>query len=449
MHEHEKATAKAKDLVRMAVAKARYLEPLYSLPMPITSGALVIGGGIAGMTAALDLAGQGFNVNLVEKENQLGGNFRDIRYLLGGSDPREELAEIIQSVKSSSNIKVWTAAAVRSVDGFVGNFNTKIAQDGKEFEVKHGAVIVATGAREDRPKEYLFGATDKVITQRQLEETLASGSFNAKRVAMIQCVGSREGDRMYCSRICCSQAIKNALKIKEAYPEAEIFILYREMRSYGFRERYYTEARNKGVRFIRYDLEQKPAVSSHNNHMRVEIRDPILDEMLQIDCDLVVLAPALIPQNDAEDIAKMLKIPLTKEKFFLEAHMKLRPVDCAVSGIFLAGMAHSPKNVDEAISQAEATASRASTIISKSEYTPEAIISSADEDTCAGCGICVSVCSYEAPEIVTARGKKISRVNQALCKGCGACASACPSGAMKQFGFKRKQVTEMIAAALE
>lgn len=449
LHDPEKATEKSKELVRMAVAKARLVEPLYSVSIPIKSAALVVGGGVSGMTAALNLADQGFEVHLVERENELGGNLRYVHSLLGGEDPQKALREMIRKVNVHPNIKVWTGTSVEAVDGFVGNFKTRIRQDGKEVEIEHGVVIVATGAKEHTPTEYMYGTDERVITQRELEEKLAKGEFDAKSVVMIQCVGSREGDRMYCSRICCSQAIKNALRIKEKVPETDVFILYREIRTYGFRERYYTEAREKGIRFVRYELDQKPAVSAHNGRVRIETKDPILGRPLQMDTDLLVLAPAIVPQDDAEDIAQMLKVPLTKERFFLEAHMKLRPVDFSVDGVFLAGMAHSPKDTSETIAQAEAAASRAATVISKTEYVPEAIVASVDEDVCAGCGICVSVCSYDAPEIIRVRGKRVSRINTALCKGCGACAMACPSGAVQQLGFRPKQIAEMVSAALE
>ena len=449
MHQPEEATRKSKELVRMAVAKARLIEPLYSMPITVKSGALIIGGGIGGMAAAFNLAEQGFEVNLVEREEELGGNLKNVHFLLGAEDPQRQLGETIRKVKNHPNITAWMGASVKAVDGFVGNFRTKIRQDGKDIEIEHGAVIVATGAREHTPNEYMYGSEERVVTQRDLEEKLARGEFEAKRVVMIQCVGSREGDRMYCSRICCSQAIKNALKIKEDYPETDVFILYRELRTYGFRERYYTAAREKGVRFVRYDVDRKPLVSVANGRLRIETKDPILGSMLQIDSDLLVLAPAIVPQDDVEDIAKMLKTPLTKEKFFLEAHMKLRPVDFSVDGVFLAGMAHAPKNVEETIAQAEAAASRAATIISKAEYTPEAIVASVDGDVCSACGICVSICTYDAPEIVTVRGRRVSKINAALCKGCGACASACPSGAVQQLGFRAKQLFEMVGAALE
>ena len=449
MHDPEEATVKAKDLIRMAVAKSRYIEPLYSMPVQVTSGALVVGGGIAGLTAALNLAEQNFDVNLVEKEKVLGGNLRFIHYLLSGDDPQQKLEETIRKVHEHANIKVWTGANVSEIDGFVGNFKTKVTQDGQEAEIEHGAVIIATGAEEHNPVEYMYGQDEKVITQLQLEDRLAKGEFEAERVVMIQCVGSREEERMYCSRICCSQAIKNALRIKESYPQTDVFILYREVRTYGFREKFYTIARAKGIRFVRYEVDKKPNVSSADGKLRINIKDPVLGRDMQIDSDLLVLAPAIIPQDDVEHIAKMLKVPLTKEKFFLEAHMKLRPVDFSVDGVYLAGMAHAPKSIEETIAQAEAAASRAATIISKSEYVPEAIVAAVDAELCAGCGICVSVCTYDAPEIVTIRGKKVSLINTALCKGCGACASACPAGVVQQSGFRPKQLAEMVSAALE
>jgi len=450
MHEPETATAKAKELVRMAVAKARLIEPLHITPVPVTDGALVIGGGIAGMTAGLNLADQGFAVHIVEREPVLGGHLRHIRSLVGGAiDPQEEMAKVISRVETHPNIMVWASASVRRVDGFVGNFVTTIAHEDQETLIEHGVVIVATGAAEHAPTEYRYGSDDRVITQHELEDRLADGKLDAKRVVMIQCVGSREGDRMYCSRVCCTQAVKNALKIKTDQPGTDVYVLYRDLRTYGLREQYYTLARRSGVRFLRYDVDEKPTLSDVDGRLRVEAFDPVLNAPLEIDADLLVLAPPIVPRDDAEEVAQMLKVPLTAEGFFLEAHMKLRPIDFSADGIFLAGMAHSPKGVDETIAQAQATAARAATILSKDEYTPEAIIASVDEDVCAGCGLCVSVCSYDAPELVTVRGRQVSRINQALCKGCGACAGACPSGAVQQLGFRPKQVTEMISAALE
>lgn len=445
----EDATVKAKELVNMAVAKARLLEPLYSVSLPVKSGALVIGGGLGGMVSAVNLADQGFKVNLVEKESELGGNLRYVHYLLSGNDPQEKLKEIIGRVTNHDNIKLWLNAKVEDIKGFVGNFNTVISQGGENSEIEHGAVIVALGAKEYTPTEYLYGKDEKVVTQRQLEKSLAFDTFSAKSVVMIQCVGSREGERNYCSRLCCSQAVKNAMQIKDRSPNTDVFILYRDLRTYGFREKYYTQAREKGINFVRYEVNDKPKVTSGNGKLTVEVNDLLLGGTLEINPDLLVLAPAVIPHDDVENIAKMLKVPLTSEKFFLEAHMKLRPVDFSVDGVFLAGLAHFPKSIDETIAQAEATAARAAIIISKKEYTPEAVVANVDEDVCSGCGICVSICSYDAPEIIDVKGMTVSRVNTALCKGCGACGMACPSGAIQQYGFKAKQLMEMVNAALD
>jgi len=445
----EDATQKAKELVGMAVAKARYLEPLYSVSLPVKNSALIIGGGLAGMTAALNLADQGFAVNLVEREDRLGGNMAHLHYLLSGNDPQKKLEEITRRLTSHEIIKVWLNTNIRDISGFVGNFKTTISRGSEEVVLEHGAVIVATGAIAYKPEEYLYGADGRVVTQQQLEERLSHDTFAAKTVVMIQCVGSREGERMYCSRICCSQAVKNALLIKEKYSSTEVFVLYRDLRTYGFREKYYSQAREKGVYFIRYESGEKPIVTDTGAGLTVEVKDILSGSTLVISPDVLVLAPAIIPRDDAGIVAKMLKVPLTDDRFFLEAHMKLRPVDFSVEGVFCAGLAHFPKSVDETIAQAEAAAARAAIILSKSEYVPEAIVSSVHERICAGCGICVSVCSYGAPEIVETGSGKVSRINKALCKGCGACAMACPSSAVEQYGFKVRQMSDMIFAALE
>jgi heterodisulfide reductase subunit A len=453
MHEPAAATRKSKDLVRMAVAKARMIQPLLAKTMPVTGGALIIGGGMSGMTAALDLADQGFEVNMVEKESVLGGNLRHVPYLLGGEKTHEQLEKTIKRVESHQKIKIWKNSRITAIDGFVGNFKTKILRDDKENEVEHGVVVVATGAKEHKPEEYLYGTDERVITQRRLEEKISGQEFKAKRVVMIQCVGSREGERMYCSRICCSQALKNALKIKEDFPDTEVFILYRELRAYGFREKYYTEARKRGIRFIRYEAEEKPAVTAEEGRLRVEVKDRVLGAMLEIDADLVVLAPAIVPQDDAEEIAKMLKVPLTKEKFFLEAHMKLRPIDFATEGIFVCGLAHSPKQMEECIAQAGGAASRAATILSKKEMELEATISEVVDANCDGCAYCIDPCPYKALTLVeymrNGAIKKTVQRNEALCKGCGVCMATCPKKGIFVRNFKLEQLQAMVETALE
>jgi len=447
MNEPEMATGKAKDLVHMAVAKARLLEPLYAKTMPIKSGAVVIGGGIAGMTASLSLAEQGFQVNLVEKEKQLGGNMRHLHFLSDGTDPKKLLENTIQRVDSHPNIKVWKKATI-DTDGFIGNFMTRIKQNGNEIEVEHGVVIVATGAKEYKPSEYMYESGSNVLTQRELEEKLSKGRFDAKSVVMIQCVGSREEGHMYCSRVCCNTAVKNSLKIKELSPETEVYVLYRDMRTYGFNEEYFFNAREKGVIFIRYDTDVKPEVTNDGG-LKITVAEPLLQRELALRPDLLVLSSRIEANDDSEKIARMLKIPLNEDGFFLEAHMKLRPVDFTTEGIYLAGIAHSPKSITESIAQGEAAASRAATVISKDNYEAEATIASVNEDVCSGCGVCVSICEFGTLEVIEKTdGGRVVKINEAICKGCGSCAGICPSGAMEQKGFKKEQILFAIEAAL-
>jgi heterodisulfide reductase subunit A len=453
MAEPEKATKKAKDLVRMAVAKARLLEPLKRRTVPVHHDALVIGGGISGMTAALNLADQSFAVHLVEQEKELGGQLRHIHYLLGGEEPQKQLTRIAERVQSHPRINVYTGARLTHFEGSFGNFRSKISSDHSETEVKHGAVIVATGAEEYKPAEYLYGQDDRVMTQRQLEEKLANNDFAAGMVVMIQCVGSREKDRPYCSRVCCSQAIKNALRIRESHPETDVFILYRDIRTYGFREQYYTEARQKGVRFIRYDEDNKPDVSAENGRLQVSVVDATLNLPLGLRPDVVVLATAIVPRNGTGELARMLKVPLTQDKFFLEAHMKLRPSDFASEGIFLCGLAHSPKSVDECISQASAAASRAATIIAKDELQLEATISQVVDENCDGCAYCIDPCPYNALTLVEYMSdgaiKKTVETDESKCKGCGVCQATCPKKGILIRGFRLEQISAMVDAALE
>ena len=452
MHEPGKATIKSKDLVRMAVAKARLLEPLYENSMKIRSGAVIIGGGIAGMTASLSLAEQGFGINLVEKDKELGGNLRHLHFLADGSDPRKLLDETIRKVDSHPNIKVWKNASIESIDGFVGNFTTKIKQNNKNIEVEHGAVIVASGANEYTPTEYMYDSTSAVLTQSELEEKIAKGKLKAKNIVMIQCVGSREEGHMYCSRVCCNTAVKNALKIKELNPETEIYILYRDMRTYGFNEKYFQTAREKGVIFIRHDVDNKPEVTI-NGDLQVKIDEPLLAKELILRPDLLVLSSRIDPNTDNETIAQMLKVPLNEDGFFLEAHMKLRPVDFATEGVFLAGLAHSPKNLTETIAQAEAVAGRAATIISKDEINLSATLSEVVDANCDGCAYCIDPCPYNALTLIefmrNGAIKKTVEQNEALCKGCGVCMATCPKMGIFVRNFKLEQFQAMIDAALE
>jgi heterodisulfide reductase subunit A len=456
MRQPEQATRKSKDLVRIAIAKARLLEPLKRGSLKVNNAALVIGGGIAGMTAALNLADQGFRVHLVEKEEQLGGNSRHIFNLLDGFDLQQELADTIECVKSHPNISLYVDSVVSAAEGSVGNFKSTIQHNGDGTQVSHGAVIVAIGAEEYKPAEYLYGSHPGVVTQRTLEEWIHSDKpelKKAKSIAMIQCVGSREQGRLYCSRVCCSEAVKNAIAIRNKYPQTAVYIFYRDMRTYGLLEEYYRVARDKGVRFIRYREDRKPEVSAQNGTLRISCEDPMLNTPIQIDCGAVALSAAIVPGQGVEQVGKLYKIPLNQDKFFLEAHMKLRPVDFATDGVFMCGLAHCPKSVEESIAQAGAAAARAATILSKDQIDIEATISYVVDDNCDGCAYCIDPCPYKALTLIEymyqGSIKKTVERDGALCKGCGVCQATCPKKGIYIGGFKLEQLGAMVAAALE
>jgi len=450
MHEPRAATEKAKDLVRSIVAKAKLLKPLKKPQINVTPVALIIGGGVAGMTAALELAKQDFEVHLVERESELGGHLRKIHYLLGDNyDPKQKLDSLVKAVTENSKIHVYKCAEVADIYGFVGNFKSKIReQDGKEKEIEHGIVIVATGAAEYKPKEYLYGKDHRVMTQHELEEKIAEGKFKADSVLMIQCVGARNEERPNCARICCGQALKNALKIKESNPETEVYVLYKDMRAYGFKEDYYRDAAMKGVLFINYEDERKPEVTCKDGQLAVKFWEPVLKEEVEVKPDIVVLSAATVPNDDNKHVAELLKVPLNKDGFFLEAHMKLRPVDFATEGVFLCGMAHSPKYIDESIAQACAAAARATTVLSKKTLEMEGIVANVSEDLCSGCRVCEYLCPYGAVEMKDKEGKTVAHVIEALCKGCGACGTACPTKAITMGHFTTDEILAQIKAAL-
>jgi len=451
MHEPKEATEKAKDLIRSVVAKATLLKPLEKPQISVTQVGLIIGGGVSGMTAALELAKQGFDVHLVEREKELGGHLRNIHYLLGETeDPKKRLNEMIDSVKNDKKIHVYTCAELTSVYGFVGNFKSKIRlADGKEKEIEHGTVIVATGATEYKPTEYLYGRDPRVCTQHELEEKLAEGNFKAKNVVMIQCVGARNEERPNCARICCGQAVKNALKIKQLDPTADVYVLYKDMRTFGFKEDCYRDASMKGVLFVNYEDKKKPKVTNDGGKLHVSFWEPVLKQEVEVEPDMVVLSVATIPNVDNKRIAEMLKVPLTKDGFFLEAHMKLRPVDFATEGVFLCGMAHSPKYIEESIAQACAAAARATTILSKKTIEMEGIVANVSEDLCSGCRICEYLCPYGAVEMKEKDGKPMAHVIEALCKGCGACGAACPTKAITMGHFTTEEMLAQVKACLE
>jgi heterodisulfide reductase subunit A len=449
--EKDEATEKAKDLVRMAVARAQLIRPLPQPCISVNDKALVIGGGVAGMAAALGLAGQGYRTYLVEKEQELGGNALKLTTSWQGDDIPSTVSGLIKDVKANPFIEVHTGARVKEARGFVGNFETVIAKGGEEITLSHGAVVIATGARELSPSEYLYGKDKRVMTHLELDETLRSdsGSLSGiKSAVFIQCVGSREPGRPYCSKVCCTHTMKSALELKERFPSMDIYILYRDIRTYGRREELYREARKRGVIFIRYDLEEKPRVEQAGERLKVTVKDHVLGRDIEISADMIALASAIVPAENHE-LATMYKLSLNEDGFFMEAHAKLRPVEFATEGIFVAGMSHYPKPIEESIAQAKAAASRASVVLSKKELTVEGVVSHINEIMCRGCGRCVEVCPYNAVSLVEREGgRTVAFVQEALCKGCGSCAVACPTGAADIFHFDDKEVLTMVRAAL-
>lgn len=438
----EKATEKAKDLVRMAVAKARKLEPIETSFVPVTAKALVIGGGVSGMTAALGIASQGYPVYLVETENMLGGLAQQIAFNHQGQPIQEHLENLIKETVHNPLITVFLEEQVDNITGFIGNFETTLVSGQK---LKHGVVVVATGAREYKPQEYLYGDNQLVKTYLEIEEEVRnniSAMKNYQNIVLINCIGSRNNEHPYCSKVCCNQSVQLALKAKDVNPESNIFVLYRDMRTYGFSEDEFLKARKKGVIFIRYDLDQKPEVYETEQGLKVKVWDQVLQESLIISADLVGLAAATIANPLNEKLAKFLKVPLNADGFFLEAHMKLRPVDFSTDGVFVCGLAHSPKPMAEAIIQGKAVAGRACTILNKEKIIAGGQTAQVNKDLCSGCGTCVSVCPAQAVEIDN--NEKVAKVNGALCKGCGACAASCRAHAIDVRGFRNSQIVAML-----
>jgi heterodisulfide reductase subunit A len=430
----------------MAVAKSRLQEPLKSESVGVTPACLVIGGGVAGMTSALEVADQGYPVHIVEREQALGGLAKNVYRTLDGSDVQQFLAATIAEVSAHPKITVHTGVEVKKSDGFVGNFETTLT-DGSV--IKHGAIILASGGVEYQPTEYLAGQSPNVITQRDLEKRLFGENLAPKageRYVMIQCVGSREEPAQYCSRVCCQDAIKNAIAIKERNPRAEVVILYRDVRTYGLREDYYKQARDLGVFFVRYDVDRKPVVEQSGSKVRVKAWDYMLDRELQFDADWLVLSVGLRPHPSTESIGEMYKVTRNTDGYYLEAHVKLRPVDFPSEGIFVAGLGHAPKNLDETVNQALAAAGRAGVILSHEKLTVSGIIAKHKRELCMSCLSCLRVCPFGSPYID--KDGKISH-NEIKCMGCGICAGICPAKAFQVNNFRDDQILAMIDAAAE
>lgn len=454
--EKEDATQKAKDLVRMSVSRVCCLEPLQEFDLPVNKAVLVVGGGVAGMTASLSLANQGFEVYLIEKGTELGGMARRIHYTLEGLDVQTYLHDLIRKVYRHPQVHVITDGTIKEVAGYVGNFSTTVEAEGRIRNFPHGAAVIATGGDEHRPTEYLYGTDERVLTQLEMEQRIADKDeklFSSQSLVMIQCVGCRNEERNYCSRVCCSHAVKNALKLKEFSPEMDIYILFRDMRTYGFNEDFYREASNRDVRFVRFEQEEKPHVEPGESDegrpvLQVAVTDPVLGKRLLLNADYLVLSTAVVPSTGIQELSRLLKVALSPEGFFQEAHVKLRPVDFAAEGVYLCGTAHYPKHISEVINQAYGAAGRAAVLLSQDSVTASGSVCEVKEDDCVSCGACITACTYGAIEFHdTPRGKK-ARVIPVLCKGDGLCNAKCPTGAISLKHYTNEEIFRQIDAEI-
>jgi heterodisulfide reductase subunit A len=452
----EAATAKAQDIIRMSVARAGHLQPLQEFDLPVNKTALVVGGGIAGMTSALSIANQGHQVCLVEQDNELGGMARRIHKTLEGFDVQQYLRETIRKIYQHPLVRVFHNATISDVSGYVGNFTTTVEAEGRIETIEHGASVIAIGADVYQPAEYLYGESDQVVTHLELGEQIARREeriVGAETVVMIQCVGCRNEDRSYCSRVCCSHAVKNALGLKEINPAVEIYILFRDMRTYGFKEDYYLEAAEQDVKFIRYDPDDAPQVAATEEDgrpiVRVTVPDPILGQRLELDADLLSLGAAVVPAAATARIAKLFNVTLSPDEFFKEAHVKLRPVEFATDGVYLCGTAHYPKHIEETINQAYGAAGQVLTLLSRDTIVASGSICDVKEDDCVSCGACITACTYGAIDFVDTPAGKKARVNPVLCKGDGLCNAKCPTNAIALRHFTDEAILSQIDAAVD
>ncbi len=454
--EKEEATQKAKDIIRMSVARACLLAPLQEFDLPVDKRALVVGGGIAGMTTALSIAEQGHEVYLIEKEKELGGIARKIHSTLEGLDVQAYLSDLIKKIYRHPLIHVYADATITGAAGYVGNFTTKIKSDRGPAEIKHGAAVIAIGAEVLTPTEYLYGQDERVMTHLELEEKIAAGDekvTGAESLVMIQCVGCRNEERNYCSRLCCSESIKNALKLKEINPKMDIYILFRDVRTYGFKEDYYREAASKGVRFIRYEPQDPPKVKPGKSEegravLKVTATDYILGKKLELDADVLALAAAVIPSAATKEIAGLFKVTLSPDGFFKEAHVKLRPVEFATDGVYLCGLAHYPKFMQETINQSYGAAGRVLTLLSHDTVVASGSVCEVDENKCISCGACITACTYGAIEFYDSPQGRKARVNPVLCKGDGLCNTKCATNAISLKHFTDEEMVSEIDAAV-
>jgi heterodisulfide reductase subunit A len=443
------ATKKAKDLIRMAVHKVALMAPLQEAELEINQAAMVVGGGISGMAAARSLARQGYETHIIEKDAQLGGQARNIFRTASGDSVPEKLANLIREIEKNKKIHVHVETEIKQVEGFVGNFETTLAVNGSEDILEHGVAVMATGASPYQPDEYLYGKDQRIFNSLELDRKFIENDAvlkNLNTAVFIQCVGSREPQRPYCSRVCCTHSVDNALELKQLNPEMNVFVLYRDLRTYGEREVLYKKAREAGVIFIRFSLENKPEVVSEGDNLFVRVIDHVIGRPVEIETDLISLATAIQP-NNAEKLATFFKIPLNEDGFFVERHAKLGPVEFATDGVFLCGMAHYPKPIDESIAQGQAAASRAVSLLARETIYTSGTIAETNPTLCSECGVCVSVCPYSAPAFAE-EGPFAGRaqINPVLCKGCGLCVASCRSGAIHLKGFDNDQIFAQIFA---
>jgi heterodisulfide reductase subunit A len=454
--EKEEATHKAKDIIRMSVARACHLEPLQEFDLPVNKAALVVGGGLSGLTCALSIAEQGHEVHLVEKDTEIGGIARRIQYTLEGFDVPAYVRDLVSKVYRHPLIHVYTGATITAASGYIGSFVTRVKSDRGLSEIKHGAAVIAIGADIYQPSEYLYGQDARVLTHLELEEKIAGGDekvVGAQSLVMIQCVGCRNEDRNYCSRICCSQSVKHALKLKEINPQMDITILFRDIRTYGFKEDHYRAASEKDVKFIRYEPADPPQVETGaaedgRSVLKISVPDYILGKKLELDADVLALAAAVIPSAATKEIAGLFKVTLSPDGFFKEAHVKLRPVEFATDGVYLCGAAHYPKFMQETINQSYGAAGRVLTLLSRDTVLASGSVCEVDENKCVSCGACITACTYGAIEFYeTPQGRK-AKVNPVLCKGDGLCNTKCATGAIMLKHFTDEELLSEIDAAL-
>jgi heterodisulfide reductase subunit A len=432
----------------MAVAKVALFEPMSEPEIKINQSALVIGGGISGMVAAKNLAEQGYHTYLIEKNDTLGGQAKNLYQTWKREDVQQHLSKIIQEVQSHPKIEVHLKTELKNLDGFVGNFKSTIQTNGEQKLLEHGIAILATGASELKPDQYLYGQDPRVLTGLELDQRLInqdSSLRNVRSAAFIQCVGSRIKERPYCSKVCCTHSVMSALELKEIHPEMDVFILYRDMRTYGLREDLYREARTKGVVFIRYDDQKELKVDADQGGLQLRFTHYALQREMELRPELLVLATAVVAPKE-NPISKLFKVPVNSDGFFVEAHVKLRPIDFATDGVFVCGLAHAPKPIDESVAHGLGAASRAVTLLSQKEMFGNAIVAHIEAETCVGCQGCVKVCPYEAIRYLEDR--KICEINEAICKGCGACAATCPSASAQLRRFSSRQIYVQIEKAL-